>query len=1109
MDIDLRDRGISRLCFSAEETSEEESNVASAVSVLLADRNQIDYINGLDGVFVNLVELRLSHNRLGRSSTPYYRINQSVLESSVGSWQCCDGVASWIRALPPTLEVLDVAYNHLHSFLECTCVCADSGAPGQLRDASTALPTAEQAPQQHVRALRHSCPLAMPLFFAAERFPRLRELHLSHNAFAVSLRESDEMQHSFESSRAALSACGGVAVAASESLALLDLSFNEGVAAVNSFFLSTLRSTGDTNDNDGDNGSDGGCARSEADATRVSSCAVNLTNTAVEDLQGIAAIGLYRPSSRWSLRLHPCPLSRSVLSASTPVLVELLHMVVTTLVEASEIAAALLKPTSVCEGDLTCAMDGLQSAEQLAELAELVKAEAAREAPDMAKVCSSREGERWVAAVVYACLLHQVVPSLENVDVVLPVACCETMLLSSLQRLLAATPSPLTPCLPTSRLLPMGAPPPLHPQPPSQPSASLSVSPPPPPPSRGLGSAASAVAPELRSRVVVGHSSDAADTTQGDETTVESGGARSRRFQAALAALRPSQSGSATPVTSRASSAHLAASAGEGAPTHNSGDFFTPAGLAAEEKAAYEALCLDAQELQAAVLASNERCRDFRSHADALRQQLTQDRTLVADQLKAITRLRQQKEALAQGLERQKRRLEKRQKEVMYGVTAIQSREAAAREKAALERIAAREREVTRRERQLRQRTIRAGALAVEYRGSGPAGQRKKLRSEVLREAAVRKRLVEQENKDPLAYIPAPFKSDARRASPRTSPDEKAAPATQATLPPPPPPLAAPTDEERAYFELYGAFAAPGLQELADQYITHLPSPQQQQLREASAHLLPSGSRDATGSQQRQQRSRESSTARHASLPAGGGGGRDNSGSPLSDAAVGSSPEGGRDLSSLSLSELLDAAAAIRRKQLALQQLQQQWKHPLQPPPRSPSPASRESASSLHSAPSAKVTNTSATANDAAVVTSASSASVHGSYGASSPQLAEGGSESAETATRAAWHCNSPFRSTFSEEVPPQSAQELFDMILAQRANNKKYNSGSSSSAESRGVREGNRGGEQAVPPTRSPFSIQQAEGEEHRAGGTAVENYDKSKNVAAPHPPINRALFR
>ncbi|KPA84512.1 hypothetical protein ABB37_01057 [Leptomonas pyrrhocoris] len=1084
MDIDLRDRGISRLCFSSEETNEEEATVASAVAVLLADHNQIYHVNGLDGVFVNLVELRLSHNQLGRASTPYYRVNHHICDRSGAQRRCCcDGSASWIRALPATLEVLDVAYNHLHSFLECTCACTN----GAIQQTPNVDPASVDEAEQLVRELRHSCPLAVPLFFTAARFPRLRELHLSHNAFAVSLRESDEMQSRLESSRAALME-RNLTVAASETLTLLDLSFNEGVAAVNSFFLSTLRAADDANERRG--------------ATRRSSCTVNVANTAVDDLQGIAAMGLYRLSARWSLQLHPTPLSHSVLSASPSVLMELLHMVVGALEDVHIVAAELMPKLADFREKSASAIDGFNAAATLAELEELVRAEVAREAPHMADVCGS--SERWVAALAYACLLHQVVPSLETVDAALSVSSCETLLLTSLTRLLSTNaPSTHLSSFSSSRLLPLGAPP-LHPQRGLPTSA--------PPSLRGLGAVANAVAPELRSRVVVDDTRASANTktqeldgssANHDAAVAKNNETRPGRFQAALAALRPNRSSSATPATTRTSSVHSTASSsvlsayeGNGSQAgddngtraslqHSDEDLFTPSGLAAEDKTIYEALCLEAKELQAAVLASNERGCDFRRQTDALRQQLTQDRTLVADQLKEITRLRQEMEVLKQDLAKQKRRLEKRQKEVLYGVTAIQSREAAARESAAMERIAAREKEVARRERQLRLRAARAGALSVEYHSNGPSGERKKLRSEVLREAAVRKRLAEQENRDPLAYSPASFKSNARRSTSRTSPEQKAVvPSFAQTVT---------TDEERAYFELYGSLTAPVLQEVADHYMAQLSAPQQQQLREASTHLPSSGSRDATGSQQR---SRGSSAQRRTS-PSSSADGSPRSGVVAGSnvAELGTSPEGGRDLSSLSLSELLDAAAAIRQKQLALQQLQQQWKQPLQPPPRSP--ADHQSESPLEDLRATETAQKSV-AEDVVVV-----AAFSDNGAPLFPPSVDAADETTHSAdagpTPQCGHGHSPFPSPLSQGTRPSDAQQLFDMVLAQRSNSQA------------GVGEANKGGEQAVPPTRSPFSSKQNDGghdEEDSTGGTTDDTSNTLKSVNAARPQINRALF-
>lgn len=1058
MDIDLRDRGISRLCFSAEETSEEEATVASAVAVLLADHNQIQRVQGLNAVFVNLVELRLAHNQLGRSSTPYYRVNRhNALDGGDHPWHCsCAGVASWIEALPATLEVLDVAHNHLHSFLECTCAAGNEVAAPRKSDVS---PSGVSQAERLLNEERHRCPFAIALFFPAVRFPRLRELHLSHNAFALSLRESDEMQAHFDASCPALAKNSDAAtLSASATLTLVDLSFNKGVAAVNAFLLSAPLST---------------------DTDSAAPCTMNVCNTSIEDLQGISAMSLYQPTTRWSLQLHPTPLSRSVLAAPPPVLHELLQAVVTTLEDGGGAVGAPAQSTVSASTD---GLSGVLASKRAApasflERLEEVMRETAQNSDVAVPAAVAELGGQRVALMVYACLLRQVVPSLDTVEATLSVASSEQLLVASLQRLLRADSIAQLP-QPQARRLPMDAAPPLHPP----------LVPPPPP--RGLGSAANAAAPELRSRVVVGPDDAHADpagamaASDGSSGPVASAvdtnrsgdsGARRGRFQAALAALRPSRSASATPATTRsvASASSAASSVGEAvaaeatAANNNGEDFFTPTRLSAEDRLLYEALCREAQELQAAVLTSNERSRDFRSQCDALRHQLTQDRSLVADQGKEVSRLREEKAQLEQSLERQRRRLEKRQKEVVYGVTAIQSREAAARERAAMERLAAREKAVARRERQLRQQAARAGALAVEFHSDGPAGQRKKLRSEVLREAAVRKRLAEQENRDPLAYAPAPFKSDVRRTTPRTSPDARAEALAGA---------AAVSEEEQAYFNLYGSLAmAPALQEVADHYVAQLPAPQQQQLREASTRLPSSGSRG-------------SSAVRRASSPSGG--------SPLSGkeaavvsnlAGLSASPDTGRDLSSLSLSELLDAAAAIRQKQLALQQLHQQWRQPPPPPP-----------SHLNDAAYAIPEKEQDEGEDHF------SQVVLEDLGQAEPVSA-----AAQEEHRVA-HANSPFRSVVSDAPPrpppppPRSAQQLFDMVLAQRKSPQPY--GSSSAKDD--------GDAAAAPPTRSPFfarlgEVLQVEEDSSGNGVTADDADDTSRSVSAGRPPqTNRALF-
>ncbi|TPP43539.1 Dynein light chain type 1 family protein [Leishmania donovani] len=830
MDIDLRDRGIARLCFDAQGANKEEATVASAVAVLLADHNRIDCISGLNAVFVNLVELRLSHNQLGRLSTPYHRLRQTCLRDHAVASRCCDGVASWIRCLPTTLQVIDVAFNNLHSFLECSCECAAAPERHAAADVLEVKPSVSDATVSLARLLRHRVPFALPLFFSAQRFPQLRELKLSHNAFDVSLRESDEMQDGHNALQAALLE-HSITATAPTTLSSVDLSYNGGLASLNCFFLSIPPCTGAS--------AKAAAAAAASQSTDTPSCSVSLAGTGIEDLQGISSVNGHGAAVQWDLQLHPSPVSLIILRAAPSALLQLTHAIVNMRVDGEQnaLAAALTEVTHE-GGTATSAIAGLQSVAQLDDLEQIAAAAILREEPDMSNALP--DGATWISTLAYACLLRQVVPSLRTLDRVFRVERCEQLLLSA--------------------------------------PAALTV-----PVQRGLGGAAHCVAPELQSRIVVGTEASEAAEPPVEEGTAVSG------------------SSDAVPFMS-----------GE--------DWYAPSGLTPGEGALYESLCQEAKELQEAVLASNERCRDIQAHTEALQQQLRQDRTLVADQWKEIGRLRQEKEHLEASVGRAKHRLDKRQKEVTYGVTAMQSREVAAREKAAMERIAAREKELERRERQLRQRAARSGTLAVEYQSSGPSGQRKKLRSEVLREAAVRKRMAEQENKDPLAYSPAPFKAEMHRCSPRRSPDQRPSTHTAA-------------EEEHDYFELYGDGGTPELREVADQYLAHLPLAQQQQLRQASLRLPYSGSFDESRG-----RSRQASPSQRRGSPTSGDGGDPVVGYAAETDAKNRapSPEAARDLSSLSLSELLDAAAAIRQKQVALQRLQHQWQRSLPPPMLSP-----------------------------------------------------------------------------------------------------------------------------------------------------------------------------
>ncbi|CAG9579962.1 conserved hypothetical protein [Leishmania major strain Friedlin] len=1085
MDIDLRDRGIARLCFDAQGANKEEATVASAVAVLLADRNRIDCISGLNAVFVNLVELRLSHNQLGRLSTPYHRLRQTCLRDHAVASRCCDGVASWIRCLPTTLQVIDVAFNNLHSFLECSCECAAAPERHVAAGGVEVKPSASDATVSLARLLRHRVPFALPFFFSAQRFPQLRELNLSHNAFDVSLRESDEMQEGHSALQAALVEHSTATTPAT--LSSVDLSYNKGLASLNCFFLSIPPCAGAS-------AKAAAAAVAASQSTVTPSCSVNLAGTGIEDLQGISSVNGHDATVQWDLQLYPSPVSLIILRAAPSALLQLTHAIVNMRVDGEQnaLVAALTEVTHE-GGTATSAIARLQSVAQLDDLEQIAAAAISREEPDMSNALP--DGATWISTLAYACLLRQVVPSLRTLDRVFRVGRCEQLLLSSLCRLLLGDSRPQRAS--SSCLLPMKAPPPLHPSAP----AALAV-----PVQRGLGGAAHCVAPELQSRIVVGtEASEAAEPSVGvgvaDASAAAAAAVRPGQFQAALAALRPSCSSSvaAPAATTHTSSCHSMMSAssvsaeGDAAVSGSSDvllfmsgeDWYTPSGLTPGEGALYESLCQEAKELQEAVLASNERCRDIQAHTEALQQQLRQDRTLVADQWKEISRLRQEKEALEASVGRAKHRLDKRQKEVTYGVTAMQSREVAAREKAAMERLAAREKELARRERQLRRRAAQSGALAVEYQSSGPSGQRKKLRSEVLREAAVRKRLAEQENKDPLAYSPAPFKAEIRRCSARRSLDQRPSMHTAA-------------EEEHGYFELNGDVSTPELREVAGQYLAHLPLSQQQQLRDASLRLPSSGSFDES----RGRRRKASPSQRHGSPTSGDGG------DPVMDYAAETgaknrtpSPEVARDLSSVSLSELLDAAAAIRQKQVALQRLQQQWRGPL-PPPMVP-PGGEEATRAV----------------DTVVQTAFEKAScLHG--GASRGGADDGDASAAQTPLPAARldmrasGRRSPFSSPAYEPEgsAPSSAQQLFDRMLEQRASAAAHLMARTTSAKAvagdhtthvvdcLSTKQGDR---------RSPTD---ACGEEHddTTGELTSDTFtDKAEDAAGQRLQTNRALFR
>lgn len=613
-----------------------------------------------------------------------------------------------------------------------------------------------------------------------------------------------------------------------------------------------------------------------------------LAKSGIDDLAGLSGAAAYAPALR-ELRLHPTPISTALLTSPAKVLAAFLESIVLPrLTEDPEggpnshrgMAEGSFEQIAVTRalGDLTSQRFGELNTALTAMMTEA----------GVGFAMSLTPGAAWdehgldlaaVATCVYASLLLEVIPTLRLIDGHLDARWCRDACMAAVQAALVAQS--------TQQRAP-GRPP-------------------------NLTDLAAIVAPQLRPRVLI-EEAPAATGTQGVEPP---------HFQQVLDALQPP------------------------APTAPAAEWFTPAALPlhGEARGRYEELCVEAGRLEAELLRAGGRTDALGVTNSELRKQLADDRRLIADQRKETSRLRTKRDTLQAQTLVQQTKLKRRQKEIAYGVDAMRSRLSTAREKDRLRELEAREQALESREKDWKRRMGQLEALSVSYHhnlhqpSGGPPPRQRPVRSVVLREAAARKKMEEMGCKDPLAYSPTRFSPRSSSRSPPTdSPEDGAIPAHRGDSPPhgvrSPPPAAnrercvssSPygsesingsdtrnsalrsmlAEDEAAYFDSYNADAA--------LVSSRRNSPFGGDSRPAASALKPpppfpsSSSREASGDPEAK-----------GSVPPGA--------VTAADTATGSTldPSPVRDLSALSLTELFEAAAAIRRRQVALQQLQDQW----------------------------------------------------------------------------------------------------------------------------------------------------------------------------------------
>ncbi|CCW70527.1 unnamed protein product [Phytomonas sp. Hart1] len=836
MDIDLSNRNIPELCFDEDAITQEEALATAAVGALSVTRNRITRIQGLDTAFSNLTRLDLSYNVLGTGTTlvpACFAMAERGPTTMHGHDNYCEGIAQWIVALPRTLESLDVSHNCLSSFAYCSCT--SNG-----RSLSSSTVSAAAPSDFYIRYLRHACPLTLSLFFDSHRFPKLHHLNLSHNALGVSVSESDAMEGIWQRTFPKVLKMGSVGcyTCAVENL---NVSYNTDLSCVNCFLF-----------NDYPPKNDSGTSLPPSSLFGLDT--LDLRGCNISDLVGLSGVCPFAPRLQ-RLELDGSPIKETILGSN--------HTVIVNIIKSLILSASMEFTCHTSEYEL----EGTNKASYQNVALRKVVQDLTQNHGDLfteslkKHLASSTSSERAIdlESCAYASVLLEVIPSLKLLDGSLHVVECKEAIINATQRtlvMLSSTrythPSNVTSQPTTASLKPMDAPD----------ADETRIG-------EGLHRIASTVMPQLHTRVWIGGS----PSSQDPETTTPLSERTQEGLMAHEGCVNVAQEGRLVEVPLCPMSLPL----GDG------------------DTAAYDALCQRSQKLKRELLDSQKRCRSYTEQSKELQSQLMADRKHITDQHRDILRLRAERDLTQASLLALKKRLKKRQHELAYGVQALESRYSSMRKQAAMNQINQREKILKKKEKNLPKHKGTSLLSTIRDNCQSHHDNSRQIRSVVLREAAIQKKLRLQNDDDPLGFSTSRFHIGNGKAGGKYASHEinSASGANNVE-----------DDESHHYLRSYPQQKKMEAQKAAHRYCGRISSNQYRQLCEAIRLADPS----------------KASPSASGELP---------SGNVSAVEASKASNEGAADLrglaeqnlSTLSLTELFEAAASIRHRQLALQQV--------------------------------------------------------------------------------------------------------------------------------------------------------------------------------------------
>nr|CCC94445.1 unnamed protein product [Trypanosoma congolense IL3000] len=194
--------------------------------------------------------------------------------------------------------------------------------------------------------------------------------------------------------------------------------------------------------------------------------------------------------------------------------------------------------------------------------------------------------------------------------------------------------------------------------------------------------------------------------------------------------------------------------------------------LTNESTSRIKELLQQARSLEQALVSSQSRQRSLKDTIEQLKSQLHQDRQLITDQRQEAVKLRMERDNLVNAMKNVRRRLKKRQKDVVYGATALKRREALEQQRAMLHEFEKERKKLQEQERVLRKTASLCGLFShgkgvdglPREASQGPNGKSepqqhlRKARADVLRENAVRQRMEATKKVEPLSYTPRRYR---------------------------------------------------------------------------------------------------------------------------------------------------------------------------------------------------------------------------------------------------------------------------------------------------------------------------------------------------------------